>query len=283
MISESTNIFIDGALLHRLTLHPPATTPEVGACIFTHGQGDYGERYRDVLHPFTERGIRCIVTDLKGHGRSDGKRGHVGSTAFIDKIIQSNLAAADGLPTGIAGHSMGGLLTLRHLALSLQGSLPAPDYCWVNAPLIYPANGRSDWFVCLARVFASIAPRATIHTGVTPDMCRLETGCDGRLPKDPFSLGHQKVSLGWGAQLLKISEMVHQTLGKNHYDRPFLFTQGTADAVCPAVLAESFFKELDWPNTHYHAFEGMRHETFAEAGREELFDTVGKWLDSFTH
>lgn len=280
MRAEFSNITIDGVRLHRMTLHPPKNVPEVGACIFSHGQGDYAERYQDVLHPFTERGIRCIATDLQGHGRSDGKRGHVGSTSFIDQIIQSNLAATESLPTGIAGHSMGGLLTLRHLALSLTGALPMPEYCWVNAPLLYPANGRSDWFVRLALFFASITPLTTIHTGVTPDMCRLPDGCDGKLPKDPFALGHQKISLGWGTHLLKISEMMHQVLSSKVYSKPFLFTQGTADVVCPPDLAQSFFNKLNWPDASFKSFEGMRHETFAESGREQLFSTIGEWLDA---
>ncbi len=72
-------------------------------CIFTHGQGDYAERYVEVLHPFTERGIRCILTDLPGHGRSPGKRGHI-RLDQIDDVIHYNLKLAGKLPVGIAGH-----------------------------------------------------------------------------------------------------------------------------------------------------------------------------------
>ena len=78
-----------------------------------------------------------------------------------------------------------------------------------------------------------------------------------------------------------MSEFMRQTLKEKSYDLPFLFTQGTADQVCPPELAKTFFEQLDWPNKRFNAFEGMRHETFAEKGRDELFTTMGQWLDTF--
>lgn len=278
MITETCQVQIGKECLHRIVMHPDKGVETQAVCLFTHGQGDYGERYMDVLHPFTDRGIRCIVTDLQGHGRSSGKRGHITSSAFIDDVIESNLEMARGLPCGIAGHSMGGLLTLRHLALSLDHKLPTPEFCWVNAPLLHPRGDRPDWYVRMATLLANIAPSTTIHTGVTPEMCQLEDS--SRLPKDPLSLGHQRVSLGWGSELLKIEEYTHRILLKKTYSQPFLFTQGGADEVCPPSDAEHFYKKLSFSNKSYQLFPEMRHETFAEAKREELFTLVGDWLDT---
>jgi len=278
--AEYTHITVAGTELHRMTLLPDKGIECTAACIFSHGQGDYGERYLDVLHPFTDRGIKCIVTDHQGHGRSTGKRGHIDSTHFIDKVIASNLAAAGDLPIGIAGHSMGGLLTLRHLALSLRGDLPTPKFCWVNAPLLHPGNGRPDWFIRLANVLASITPSTTIHTGVTPEMCRLEDSSAGRLPKDPLSLGHRRVSIGWGSELIRIANFTQTALLNHSYNQPFLFTQGGADSVCPVSKAEDFFTKLDWPTKQYQCFPEMLHETFAEPKRIELFETLGSWIDT---
>lgn len=260
-------------------MHPNPGTPVRAACIFNHGQGDYGERYLDVLHPFTERGVLCIVTDLLGHGRSPGKRGHTGHLNHMDSVIRSNLEAAHGLPVGIAGHSMGGLLTLRHLTLSLQGKLPVPEFCWVNAPLLKPANKRSKAFISLVGKVASVVPRFTIHTGVTPDLCRHGEDPDGRMPKDPASLGHQQVSLGWGMELLAMEEHVHRLLPTFKNDIPFLYTQGGSDAVCPAEYARQFFHTLKLSNRTYHELAGMRHETFAEPDRERLFKILNEWLN----
>lgn len=276
---EHQHIEIEGHLMHRTIMRPNPNTPERAACIFNHGQGDYGERYLDVLHPFTERGITCIITDQLGHGRSPGNRGHVGNLDFTDKLITSNLAAAGNLPIGIAGHSMGGLLTLRHLTLALQGKLPMPEYCWVNAPLLHPANGRKPWFIKLVRQIARLAPTFTIHTGVTPNMCRQGEEETGKLPKDPAALGHQRVSIRWGIELLKAEVLVQNNLPIFENNIPFLYTQGGEDIVCPPPLAQRFFKKLHLPNKTYQQYPNMRHETFAETEREKLFETIATWLD----
>jgi len=132
----------------------------------------------------------------------------------------------------------------------------------------------------MANVLASIAPCTTIHTGVTPEMCRLEDSSSGRLPKDPLSLGHRRVSIGWGSELIRIANFTQTTLLNKSYNQPFLFTQGGADLVCPESKAEAFFTKLDWPTKQYQCFPEMLHETFAEPKRFELFDTVGNWLDA---
>lgn len=279
MIPHFCFVEIDGYLLHRITLEPNPGTPDRGICFFNHGQGDYGERYLDVLHPFTERGITCIITDMLGHGRSPGPRGHVGTLDFIDKIIANYMEIAGDNPFGIAGHSMGGLLTLRHLNLALHGKLPMPDYCWVNSPLIKPGDNRAAWFVQTVRILAELAPSITIHTGVTPDMCRHGEAADGKLPKDPASLGHQRVSLSWGVQLVDAARQLRSELSASTCPIPFLFTQGGEDTVCPATYAHQLFKHLHWPNKQFCEFPTMRHETFAEAERHLLFNAIGRWLD----
>ena len=250
-----------------------------GVCLFTHGQGDYSERYSEVLHPFTERGIRCIIFDLPGHGDSPGKRGHVGDLEFIDKVIEKGLEMAGGLPYGIAGHSMGGLLTLRHLTLSLQGLLPLPQYCWINAALLSPAENKSDLFIKCAKLFSKICPKLMVKTGTSPELCRTEIADTYVRKPGVKRSSHQHISIKWGVELIKASEFVRDQLPLIKSEIPLLYTQGGTDFICPDHLAESFFTKLNFNNKTYKLFPEMRHETFAEPDRESLFKSIGAWLD----
>ncbi len=278
-VSEKS-VQIDGHTLHQTIFDPIESRPKM-VCIFTHGQGDFSQRYEDVLHPFTEKGIRCISVDLLGHGKSPGKRGHCGDVAFIDQLIQSNLDLTEGLPYGIAGHSMGGLLTLRHLTVALEGKYPKPEFCWINSPLLRPANGKADWFVKVAKFLSKRAPKVTIKTGATPELCQTrEAGVKRRGDKLKGELGHQRVSLGWGVELMNISDYIYQQLPQYQSAIPFLFTQGDADLICPHSVAEDFFNQLKLTNKSYHLYKDMRHETFAEPNNEELFSTIADWLNS---
>jgi len=283
MIISEHNVQIEGHLLHRTIFDPAEESgPAKMACLFSHGQGDFSKRYADVLHPFTERGIRCISMDLLGHGMSPGKRGHVGNIALIDQVIQSNLALTEGLDYGIAGHSMGGLLTLRHLTLALENMLPMPQFCWVNSPLLQPAHGKADWFIKMARYLAKRAPKLTIKTGANPALC--QTSMVGAKKKSYSNrqkkeLGHQKISLGWGVELIAISEYIAQNLPSHDADIPFLLTQGDTDFICPHSNADAFFEQLKLSNKTYHLFKNMRHETFAEPNNQELFTALTDWLE----
>mgnify|MGYP000483530772 CR=1 FL=1 len=272
------DIQIEGHLLSCTLMDPPENIETRGVCLFTHGQGDYSERYTEVLHPFTERGIRCIAFDLHGHGKSPGKRGHVGNVSFIDSVIAKGISMADGLPYGIAGHSMGGLLTLRHLTLALQGKLPLPEFCWVNSVLLSPTQNKSSLFIASAKMLAKLHPKFTIKTGATPELC--QTPKDGQIKKrGPDYAGHQHISVGWGVELIKTADFVENNLPHMVSDIPFLYTQGGTDLICPDHLAEKFINSLKLTNKTYKLFPHMRHETFAEPESHLLFDTIERWLD----
>jgi len=172
MIIEEEKVNIEGHLLHKFVMRPDRGVSERAVGLFYHGQGDYAERYQDILTPFTDAGIRCVLTDLPGHGYSPGRRGHAGNKTLLDAIITHSLSELDGLPYGVMGHSMGGLLAARHLVLSGRGELPRVQFAWLNAPLVRPGYGRSRSFLNWVRFLARVFPQLTISTGITSEMCR---------------------------------------------------------------------------------------------------------------
>jgi len=279
---ETQRVTIHGHHLNRLVMHPESDVPVRANAMFYHGQGDYAERYPNVLEPFTRRGIRCTVTDFLGHGRSPGRRGDCGDEKLLDSVIINTLESMDDLPYGIMGHSMGGLLACRHLVLAGKGLLPEPAFCWASSPLLHPGNGRSAAFRKGVGILAAIMPSLTISTGVTPEMCRLKNDEDEKkvIAEQPKNkLWHRRTSIGWGLFLIKVSEMLQQEIGNISKHTKLLLTQGSDDPVCPVEFARDFFERL--PNTYknYREIEGMLHEPFAGIGRERLFDSLETWLD----
>ena len=283
MTHESKRINVRGNLLHRLVMHPGQGVRERAILMFYHGQGDYAERYLDILTPFTQRGIRCVITELPGHGYSPGRRGHCGDVELLDRIVDDALLTLNGLPYGVAGHSMGGLLAARHLVLAGQGVLPEPAFAWLSSPLIRPSYGRSSIFVKMIRWFAPLIPALTISTGVTPAMCRIESESDEASNTEPtppkHQLWHSRISLGWGAALLDIEKQVHDHLSEIPAGIPLLYTQGAEDPICPSRLAREFFTRLPNTDKQYVEMEGLLHEPFRGEGSEKLFAALDAWLD----
>lgn len=278
MIVTKQLITVNGQALNCTIMDPAVGIEPRAVCLFSHGQGDYSERYTQVLHPFTQRAIRCIAFDLPGHGQSPGKRGHVGNLSLIDAIIKKGIEMAGELPYGIAGHSMGGLLTLRHLILALQENLPLPKFCWVNSVLLSPTQNKPAWFISSAKILAKIYPKFIVKTGATRELC--QTPIDGNFtPRSPDHPGHQNISIGWGTELIKTAKFVNENLPLLNSDIPFLFTQGGSDLICPNHLAEQLISKLKLTNKTYKLFPDMRHETFAEPDNALLFSSIDAWLD----
>ena len=278
MITRSERVTIEGYLLHRMVFEPSDSVRVSGAALFYHGQGDYAERYVDVLDVFTRRGIRCMITELPGHGLSPGRRGHCGDEAVVDAVVRDMLQEIGDLPYAVMGHSMGGLLALRHLILSGQGDYPAPRFAWLSSPLLRPSARKSGRFRALLQFFAPLMPGLTVSTGVTTQMCRVAASSESlKTPK--HQLWHRRVSLSWGATLLRVEKLVDTALKDMSDAVPIIYTQGADDAVCPAETARAFFPRLPTMNKQYHEFEGMLHDPFKGEGRERLFAALESWLE----
>ncbi|MCP5536196.1 MAG: alpha/beta fold hydrolase [Akkermansiaceae bacterium] len=287
MTGEQLRVCVEGHLLNRMVMHPDG---EVRAeAVFYHGQGDYAERYLEVLYPFTEHGIRCTITELPGHGYSPGRRGHCGDTPLLDAVIQDTLSSFAGLPYGVMGHSMGGLLAARHLVLSGRGGLPAPAFAWLSSPLFKPSLNRSALFIRILRLLAPLVPSLTVSTGVKPEMCRIkpEQAVTDPEPGDQqararHQLWHSRISLGWGAALLDIEKLVYDGLKDIPQDIPLLYTQGGDDPVCRPELAREMYAQFPNRSKRYDEMKGLLHEPFRGDGSESFFAVLGAWLESLS-
>jgi alpha-beta hydrolase superfamily lysophospholipase len=65
-----------GTRLHAEVYLPDAPR---SVALIVHGYAEHCGRYREVAHVLHATGCAVLAFDLRGHGRSTGKRGHVGS------------------------------------------------------------------------------------------------------------------------------------------------------------------------------------------------------------
>jgi alpha-beta hydrolase superfamily lysophospholipase len=104
-------------VVHEWAPPRPAGKP---VALFVHGIAMHGEPYGAIAAGFTSQGVPFVVPDLRGHGRSEGRRGDLAPAhilradlgAVLDRINQRY----PGAPVVLIGDSMGGVL--------------ATDYAW---------------------------------------------------------------------------------------------------------------------------------------------------------
>ncbi len=273
MIPKATRLTLGDHSLHRLTLEP-ITAPQ-GGLVFFHGQGDFIDRYPPILSPFVDVGYRCVLTDLPGHGRSSGKRGHVPGLSFIDELLTNSLDQLEG-PLVIAGHSMGGLMALRLLLLN-PGQFQA---AWFSSPLLSILDRTHPILAQILPRLARLIPRFTIGTGVTSEQC----GDFGEGPRtdrpEEGALFHSRISLGWGAELCRATETVWQKTPCAPPATPVLLTQGAQDPVCPPGLLKDLLGQASFERKTIEMIPEALHEPFSGSSREDFMARLRSWIET---
>ena len=91
-----------------------------GRVLLMHGYGEHSGRYEHVAVGLARAGYDVMAIDARGHGRSEGPRGHV--ARYDDYVADLDAARAQLVgrwgeshgPLFVLGHSNGGLITLRY-------------------------------------------------------------------------------------------------------------------------------------------------------------------------
>ena len=141
--------------------------------IIVHGFAEHAGNYAKLVNDFTEAKFAVVMMDLRGHGLSEGPRGHVGSSTtyvedletFLRLVIPQVLPHR---PVFLWAHSLGGLTGLQLLQRNRLGFemratvLTSP---FLGIPEI---SGVQKILATMAPVAAKIIPSAPFAHGMSP-------------------------------------------------------------------------------------------------------------------
>jgi len=133
----------DGSTLVYDTYEPDA--PPRAAVLITPGWGDHAGRHAWLGNRLREAGLAVFLADVRGHGRSAGRRGHLARFSQLLGDLQAfrrAVRARHDVPQVLLGHGFGALVVLRYL--ETEPSLP-PLAAVASAPLLVAARRRPAW------------------------------------------------------------------------------------------------------------------------------------------
>jgi len=267
----------DGSSLFVRSVRPPQPLAVVG---IVHGYGDHSGCYTEGLHLLAASGFEAQAIDLRGHGRSEGRRGHVGRwTDYLDDMVAflSRLRQAAGSdsfvgqrPLFLLGQSHGALLlihaSLRGLA-EVQGLVLTSPY--LRFALAVPA-----WKLTVGRLCARAVPWLPIPSEIRAEMLTSDTAMLELARKDALAL--KIATPGWffSAQRAQAEAIARAP----SFQSPVLVIHGGQDPIADPAATRGFFERLGSEDKTYREYSVMRHETLREAGRQEVWDTIIRWL-----
>lgn len=264
----------DGLRLYAWVCRPAGAIQGVIAVI--HGMGEHSRRYDHLTAYWASHGYASAGFDLRGHGRSQGPRGHTPSFEHLmDDIALFTAQVAQelpGYPLYLYGHSMGGNLALNFL-IRRQPALKAGI---ASAPYLRLAFEPPKFKLILARLLYRILPALTFPSGLDASWLSHDPEVVRRYREDP--LVHDRISVAFFTGI--------QTAGEDALNRaaeltlPVLVMHGSADRITSPAASETFVAASKGRAT-FKGWPGYFHELHNEPEWQPVAQFVLDWLNQF--
>ncbi len=254
----------------------PDNTPKAVVQVI-HGYAEHIDRYGNVVNVLVPAGYAVFGTDHRGHGHSDGKRGHVNSFQdFIDDEKQFRREVIDtgfpGLPCFVLGHSMGSLIAMNYieqspegvkaLVLSGTGSQPGTDI----PPILITAT----------KILSKILPSIHVKSPLPPEFISRDPEVVKAYVDDP--LVYNVITPRLAHEMNR-----HVVIGAQNASKiqvPVLIQLGSKDTAFSKQ--RELFDLVGAKDKTYKLYDGLKHEVYNELidDRTVVLADLKQWLDA---
>ena len=262
--------------------------------LIVHGLGEHAGRYAPIARRLLGWGFAVRAYDQRGHGESGGVRGVLpNETALLDDLAevvddtrqhflrqQQGIGGPDAskapLPLILLGHSLGGLVVGRFVALKMRPveglvmSSPALD------------AGLSAAHKLLLAVLLRLAPDLAVSNGLDAR----DLSHDGQVVKNYLAdrLVHHKISARLGKFIATAGPST--VAAAVHWSTPTLLMYAGSDRLVNPAGSRAFAQNaVDSPavkpgTVTAQCFDPLYHEIFNEIDAGPVFDLLKAWLDA---
>lgn len=242
--------------------------------VLTHGLGEHSSRYGHVAAALVGRGLQVGAWDLRGHGRSSGRRGDVTDYDLLVEDLAAVCAhfRVKGRPLFLFAHSLGGQIALSYLE---QRNVDC-DGAVIASPWLRLAFNPSRWKLWLARLAMRWRPAFVQRTGTRWERLSRDLAHLGSFPD--LDLVHHGISARMyfavraaGERILEAASVVRT---------PILLLHGDADPVTSHQATCEFFERAGAPDKTLRIYPGGRHETHNDLDRAQVISEIGDWIEA---
>ena len=247
-----------------------------GTVNLVHGLGEHSGRYAHVAEAMTKAGYNFIGFDLRGHGLSEGKRGHTPNIDYlmddITLFLEKSVAFfEDQQPNFLYGHSLGGLLVINY------GLRRKPKLAGVIST--DPALGLSfeppKAKLAVGKILAGLAPAMAMSNGLEVEALARDVAIVKAYQDD--ALVHDRISAKLAMEL--IDGGAYAMAHAEEWTLPLLLMHGTADRISSPEASETFAQKAGDAVT-LKLWDGYYHEVHNDLGKDKVIETMLDWLNA---
>jgi alpha-beta hydrolase superfamily lysophospholipase len=261
----------DGLSLHFSRWEPEHDPRAVVYLI--HGLGEHTGRYTHVAGALNQAGIACWGIDLRGHGRSEGRRGHTPSLErLLDDISLMIRENSQISPAFLYGHSLGATLALQFGRLRPEGlSGVVVSGAWLRLRFAPPR-----YKLALARILPKFAPGMMLANGLDVQALSRDESVVQAYVSDP--LVHDRITAQLGAIMLTLADdLLSHPEG---FRLPLLMMHGEQDGLTDPNATREFFEGVGSLDKTLKIWPGLFHEIHNEPEQAEVIRQMISWLEA---
>ncbi len=244
--------------------------------LLAHGLAEHSGRYGDFASFFADAGFATYALDFPGHGRSDGKRGHIRDfqeyTDALGALLSPARVAHPDIPFVLFGHSMGGLIAADFL-LQHQSEFVAAV---LTGAAIQSPQQPSSIVLFINRVIASVMPRLGV--------LRMDASGISRDPQvisdyenDPL-VYRGKATAGLVTALFSAMKRVVENATSIRL--PMLIMHGSVDSLTAVEGSKLLHDSISSEDKKIVIYDGLYHEILNEPERKNVMVDILQWLES---
>lgn len=264
----------DGAMLACYDWPLPRRQLQRGTVLLVHGLGEHMGRYDALALRLNGWGFAVRGYDQHGHGRSDGKPGTLPTdTRLLDDLAEmlddTRERVCHGAPLVLLGHSMGGLVAARLVALGMR----PVDALVLSSPALDP--GLNAVQKLLLATLPRFAPNLCVSNGLDANYLSHDAAVVQAYRDDP--LCHDRVS-GRLARFIAdggpavVAQAARWTV-------PTLLMFAGDDRLVNPAGSRAFAAAAPAAVVSTQPFDALYHELFNEADAAPVFAQLKAWLN----
>jgi len=243
--------------------------------VLVHGLGEHIGRYNHVAKFLNQNQISVYGFDHRGHGKSSGKRGHIGSNQFfmsdIDHMIAEAKKENPEIPIFIYGHSLGGNMVLYY-ALSKK---PAIKGVIATSPGLGTGEPVPPAKLLAAKILKTLVPAMTMDNGLDVNNLSHNPQVIKDYQEDP--LVHPMISAKLATLMFSNGDWIIENASK--FNLPLLLLQGEKDHIVSLEKTKLFAEKVPASLITFKIFPGLYHEMHNEYEQDQVLSYILEWIN----
>jgi acylglycerol lipase len=241
---------------------------------YVHGFKDHSNRFSHWAIKLTKEGFGVIAIDLRGHGRSEGRRGYAESferyLQDVGVLCNFSRNSYPGIRQILYGHSLGGNIVTNYL-IAGKG---LPDAAVITSPWFRLAFQPSVIARTMATILRYTLPRVHIKSELDVKGLSRDPEIGREYLKDP--LVHNRITPKLFFAIEKNGAKASHSIYKINI--PLLVMHGSADIITSFRQTKAFVLHAGC-RTQFKEWPGCQHELHNELNAGEIFDFLVCWLN----